>query len=351
MSSRITIKEIAKKANISIGTVDRVLHNRGRVAERTRLKVLEIAKSGNYASNVYARHLRLNKTYNIAVVLPPANFYWRKLKEGIMQGIEAYASLGFVVTEYVLGGSDKLTLNEIIKLVLDAKPDGIILSPGFFSQDSKELNMLKTCKIPYVFVDSNIEKGGSLTFIGQDSFKSGQVAAGLLDKGFCDPYELFIITFSENELAQKTTFARIKGLKHYYSHNIQNIQHTVINIHEINIERDGLTIQQLMDMFLALKKPVHLFVPNSKSYILGKALLPLNEQLKLRFVGFDLIDSNIELLNNNTIDYLIYQKPQMQGFLAVQALYQYLVLAKKVPINQYMPFDIITKENLKYANG
>ena len=347
MAANITIKEIAKKAEVSIGTVDRVLHNRGRVAEATKIKVLKIAKEGNYSSNVYARNLKLNKTYTIAVVLPPENFYWKKQKEGITRGIEAYASMGFALKEYVLEGTDKPILNETIKLVLNAKPDGIILSPGFFDRNSSELDMLKSSKIPYVFVDSNIANGGNLTFIGQDSFKSGQVAAGLLDKGFFDPYELFIITFSESDLAQKTILSRVEGLRHYYAQNLT----TKINIHEINFERDKISISQLMDMLKASKKPIHLFVPNSSSYLLGSALLSLKNQLKLRFVGYDLLDANVKLLENGVLDYIIHQKPELQGRLAVQALYNLLVLGKRVEEHQYMPLDIITKENLEYAEG
>ncbi len=347
MAVSITIKEIAKKAGVSIGTVDRVLHNRGRVAEATKSNVLKIAEEGNYSSNIYARNLKLNKTYSIAVVLPPENFYWKKQKEGIKQGIAAYESMGFTQKEYILQETDDQALADAIELVLAAKPDGIIISPGFFHQDSRALDALKISKIPYVFVDSNIANGGNLTFIGQDSFKSGQVAAGLLDKGFCNPYELFIITFSRIDLVQKTILSRIKGLRHYYTQN----SNAAINIHEINLEQDNTTIVQLMDMLTAIKKPIHLFVPNSSSHLLGLALLPLRKQLKLRFVGYDLLGVNEKLLKNGVLDYIIHQNPQMQGKLAVQALYQHLVLVKEVELNQYLPLDIITKENLEYANG
>ena len=67
---RITIKEIARKAGVSAGTVDRVLHNRGEVAEATRKRVLEIAEAGNYATNVFARNLKLNKKHRLAILLP-----------------------------------------------------------------------------------------------------------------------------------------------------------------------------------------------------------------------------------------------------------------------------------------
>ncbi|MFT5641401.1 MAG: LacI family transcriptional regulator, partial [Cyclobacteriaceae bacterium] len=75
--AKITIKQIAEKAGVSVGTVDRVLHNRGEVAKETREKVLKIAKEGNYSTNVFARSLKLNQSLRIAVILPDDNEYWR----------------------------------------------------------------------------------------------------------------------------------------------------------------------------------------------------------------------------------------------------------------------------------
>ncbi len=144
-------------------------------------------------------------------------------------------------------------------------------------------------------------------------------------------------------MAQKTTFVRIKGLRYYYAQNLN----TSINIHEINLERDKITVSQLMDMLKAIKKPIHLFVPNS--HLLGLALLPLRNQLKLRFVGYDLFTANEKLLENGVLDYIIHQKPQHQGILAVEALYRHLVLGKSVEQHQYMSLDIITKENLGFS--
>lgn len=52
------IKDIALLAGVSIGTVDRVLHDRGEVAEETRVKVERILKETNYSPNVMAQVLK-----------------------------------------------------------------------------------------------------------------------------------------------------------------------------------------------------------------------------------------------------------------------------------------------------
>ena len=53
----IRIKDIALKAQVSTGTVDRVIHNRGRVAEDVKERVLKIIKDLNYEPNLMARML------------------------------------------------------------------------------------------------------------------------------------------------------------------------------------------------------------------------------------------------------------------------------------------------------
>ena len=52
-----TIKQIAKKANVSIATVSRALNNESSVTEETRVKILSIANELNYKPNIIARNL------------------------------------------------------------------------------------------------------------------------------------------------------------------------------------------------------------------------------------------------------------------------------------------------------
>src|SRR5664279_6289090 len=64
------IKDIARIAGVSIGTVDRVIHNRGEVAEKTRLKVERILKDTNYSPNVMAQVLKSKRRFHIVSLLP-----------------------------------------------------------------------------------------------------------------------------------------------------------------------------------------------------------------------------------------------------------------------------------------
>ena len=54
LPDKIRIKDIARLANVSTGTVDRVLHNRGEVSAKSREKVEKVLKEINYQPNIYA---------------------------------------------------------------------------------------------------------------------------------------------------------------------------------------------------------------------------------------------------------------------------------------------------------
>ena len=62
-SERIRIKDIAKMADVSVGTVDRVIHGRSGVSEASRKRVEEILKQLDYQPNMYASALASNKKY------------------------------------------------------------------------------------------------------------------------------------------------------------------------------------------------------------------------------------------------------------------------------------------------
>ena len=63
MTEKIRIKDIAERACVSVGTVDRVLHNRPNVSPSAREKVEKALKEMNYQPNMYASALAYNKSY------------------------------------------------------------------------------------------------------------------------------------------------------------------------------------------------------------------------------------------------------------------------------------------------
>ena len=67
---KIRIKDIAELAGVSEGTVDRVLHNRGDVSEKSRIAVTKVLAEMNYTPNLFARSLASKKQYHFTSMIP-----------------------------------------------------------------------------------------------------------------------------------------------------------------------------------------------------------------------------------------------------------------------------------------
>ena len=80
----ITIKDIAARAGVSTGTVDRVLHNRPNVSKAALEKVNKALEEMDYRPNMYASALAYNKEYTFYCVLPKheQEAYWDEIEEG-----------------------------------------------------------------------------------------------------------------------------------------------------------------------------------------------------------------------------------------------------------------------------
>lgn len=69
---------------------------------------------------------------------------------------------------------------------------------------------------------------------------------------------------------------------------------------------------------------------------------------KFKLIGFDNTPQNIECLKNDSVDFLISQKPFDQGYESIRLITDYII-KKKAPNNKiYLPIDILMKENVQY---
>ena len=92
-----TIKDIAEAVGVSIGTVDRILHKRGRYSEETAEKVRKVMVELNYTPNIHARGLKKTKSYSFAAVIPrhyQDGGYWQLVEEGIQRASRTLGSYG-----------------------------------------------------------------------------------------------------------------------------------------------------------------------------------------------------------------------------------------------------------------
>jgi LacI family transcriptional regulator len=220
----------------------------------------------------------------------------------------------------------------------------LVFAPVFEKESVAFLSQYKKKNIPTVLIDTNIPEIKGVAFIGQDSFKSGYAAGKLISYGIKKESNVLVfkITGKIESNTHKTVFD-LQKTKGFYSYFKENTSLPKFNITEISIkdyDKDSLTTE----MFAGIDS---VFVLNSRSHIIAKFIKENNLQ-DIRLVGYDLLKPNLEYLNDGTIDFLINQKPEEQGFLAINYLYKKLVLKEDLKDINYTSVEIIIKEN--YVN-
>ena len=180
----VTIKQIAELANVSRGTVDKVLNHRPGVKAETKTKVLQIAKELNYQPNFLGKALVQSKApTKLGIILTPDyNPYIQALLRGINQAKEEFAPFNLDISVKML-----VTLEpaELVNLLTDMSTDsydGIAVFPIDDEQVKTKINQLAEQGIIIVTFNSKIEGIHDLCFLGQDHVQGGAAAAGLMGR-------------------------------------------------------------------------------------------------------------------------------------------------------------------------
>jgi len=342
------IKDIARQANVSIGTVDRVLHNRGEVAKTTREQVLKVIDELGYTPNVLAKSLASKTKYTIAVLIPDptSNAYWEKPLEGIMAAARELKKFNFELHIANFEYSDENSFIEKSNEIIDSNPSGFIFAPVFYDSSLKVIEKCDELAIPYVFFDVFIENCKNLAYFGQNSVQSGYLSARLMNYSLTkENGHIYIVKLLNHSASVYHLSLREKGFLSYFEQAAEQ----QIKIHSIDVDISSpLNLTKSLDaIFGSDRKPSGLFIPNSRVYLVARYLVKHNIN-NVILVGYDLLKENIEYLEKGTIQFLICQKPEDQGYKSVFSLFNHLFLKKPVDMLNYSPIDIIMKENIEY---
>ena len=344
----LTIKEIARIAGVSPGTVDRVIHKRTEVSADTHDRIMKIIEEFGYRPNLLARSLATKKTFNIAFIRPKhtkSNPYWLQSMEGIKKADAEFGPFGFKLLNFEFDSTDEQSFKETTRLALEKSPDGVILVPFFIKEAHLFLNECEKSDISYCFLDSCLKDRKYLGFVGQDGFQSGYVAAKLMNYMLPDPGKVLIVNISSSFGNTNMLYQRVQGFRQFFE---SDPKHKTIEVIQCEIPDSSDPKQINFDKGIIEELGIQgVYIPNSRSYIVAQ-LLEKHHLNNLPVIGYDLIPQNIKLLQSQYIDILIGQRPQKQAFKVVSIFFEHLVLKKEVIKDNFSPIDIITRENLDY---
>lgn len=285
-----------------------------------------------------ASNLALNKKFRFAVFLPKYENieYWKSQISGIEKAAIEFGKFG-VVLDYFFYDFNEASFKKAVEKVLDFDCNGLLFAPIFYEESVRFLNEYEKKNIPVVMIDSNISNNEEHAYVGQDAFQSGYLAGRLISFAVNNERQVLIFKITREIESTSVYLQRIDG---FYSFFKDHNELTNFKFSEVTIKDSGID-QLSLEIFSGINS---VFVPNSRAYIVAR-FLEQNNIKGVRIIGYDLLKENIEYLNKGIIDFLINQRPEEQGYMGINYLYKKMVLQETVENTNYIPLEIILKEN------
>ncbi|MBS1510179.1 MAG: LacI family DNA-binding transcriptional regulator [Bacteroidetes bacterium] len=180
MDKPATIKDIAKRLNISISTVSRAMRNAPDVNKDTKKAVMELSDEMNYQPNKLALSLRQRQTHTIGVIVPNLDYVLSMMVRGIDE-VALEAGLTVMVCQ-----SNESFGREIVntRRLLDSLVDGFIISVSSETKSFEHFKKIQERNIPMVMFD-RITPHLLAPSVRLDNEKGGFIATEhLLEQGY-----------------------------------------------------------------------------------------------------------------------------------------------------------------------
>jgi Transcriptional regulators len=352
ITERITVKEIARLAGVSIGTVDRVLHNRGGVSLETKERIDTIIASLGYKPDMLARQLSLNKDYSLRVLMPRADQdsgYWALCLDGIRQAELDLARYRANVRVDEFDRYDSGAYSALLKEVEVDPGDGLLFAPVLPELLLPSLLRLGAAgeagrpRVPYAFFDDSVEGSSPVAAIVQDPFRGGYLAARLLS----------LLARPEGRLVALSAHAgdrhiarRIEGFEAYFSEGGR--QARAIEAYECrDLESPEARESLLSGLFGSRPDIAGVLVANSSGHLVGDWLARRGLKEGRALVSWDLVPANVRALGEDRIDCLVSQRPSEQAREALLRLFRSVLDGSPAAESPAaIPLDVYFRENI-----
>ena len=178
----VTSQQIAELAGVSRGTVDRALHNRGRVNPEVAARILQIAEELGYRPNSIGQALaRTRQNIRLGAILQSAET--PTMQDIAAEARQAAAELrgsGLEVELREIQGRDTLRVLQQISELMDWGASGLAIASNNTPDLVQRINEISNQGVPVVTFNTDAPDSRRLCFVGMDNYRAGQTAAGLI---------------------------------------------------------------------------------------------------------------------------------------------------------------------------
>ncbi len=309
-----TIKEIATRAGVSIGTVDRVLHNRGRVAPETADRIHQIVKELDYKPNSVGQGLALRKKkITLSFFCPdPTRFtFFENVLAGAKQKAAELAQYGvevqFCMCNYTRSAVDLTTF----------ETDGIAVPGTWESPQIREiLERAKEREIPVVSYNLPLGDGESLAYVGCDYVQAGKIAAGLCALVTNGHGKIGVLSEDNGQVFSFSQ--RFKGFQKVLTERYPEMKIEGVYFPEKGMEE---AVHRMLGEHPMLDV---VYLVNPGDYQACRMIREVEDRPALKIITNDLTRQVRQMVQEGLVSAVICQEPERQGAQPLELLFQYL---------------------------
>lgn len=332
---KVTIKEVAKEANVSPATVSRVLGNSKGISDKTKSSVREVIKKLRYRPNAMARSLINKKTRILGIIVPSdkrdllSNSFFMK----IMKGMSLCAQSRNYYITYVFSEDEEAEQKYINDLIDSDLIDGICL----LRTRSNDINIkyLKEIGFPFVVI-GRPEKLENTLWVDNDNF---QATYNLTDELIRKNHKNIAFLGAKESLS--VTSDRIRGFK------------AACDLYEIPLQNKSIIIVKDFNEQEGMKGTIKLLENNNPTAIIVEDDVLAFGTLKV-FKERNINDVEVIGFNNNPLGEFqtpslssIDTSPEELGYYAVKSLIDFLEKCTLEKSNYIIKSKLIRRETYK----
>ncbi|MDO4271198.1 MAG: LacI family DNA-binding transcriptional regulator [Eubacteriales bacterium] len=335
----VTMQEVAALAGVSRGTVDRVLHGRPNVAPLVRKKVLKAVKTLGY--QVKAAPAAAGR--RAAILIPPwlDSHFNRQVVSGIRRAQRYIADPSFVLVEQPL---QTMTMQELLREIerqVESGVDGLIIRAENTPEVRAAIEQTVRRGVTVVTYDADVPDSGRLCHVGQDLWRAGAIAAGVMARLIRPPEHVLVVTGNLRMEAHK---GRVDGFCR--------------RLRELGFDGDAYRIVETNEMpELTSDLVARALEEDRRMRAVYMATQPVSgciegiRRARLRaaphVICNDLTPTAKRYLSEGLVDFVVGQAFDQESFQAVLALYQQLMRGKS-PKREvyYTDLQLLTREML-----
>jgi len=342
-SKRFGVRDLARLANVSLGTVDRALNGRGEIKEATRQRILSLARENGYVPNLTARALSFSRSsLKIGLCVPrEPRYFYDQIRAGFMDEVHSYSHIGL---ESIYRPIEKLgsPASRQVRALLHSGIDALVITAGISSElDSliEEAEEKRNVRVVYFGVGS--PSGRRSSGVSVDAELSGAMAAELMAKAVPARSKVAIVTGS---LALANHHEKVESFQASFSRECPGGK--VVKIVE-ELADPRKAYEKTLRLLREHRQLAGIYVTTSISIPVCKAVESKGLAGKVKIVSTDIFAESAPWFANGTIYAALYQNPYRQGQTAVRLILENFLNGEPFPPVFHIEPVIALRSNLK----